>query len=102
MNPGRPARDYRADRALLLAALTEAREPLRFDQVLSTAIGRQDWTPTEERDTRTDLAALEHNGTIVRYQRGWETVYRLATDQDLTEREDLAEVARLSARWETA
>lgn len=102
MNPGRPARDYRADRALLLAALTEAREPLRFDQVLSTAIGRQDWTPTQERDTRTDLAALERDGALVRYQHGWQTLYRLATDADRTALEDSAEVSRLTDQWEPA
>lgn len=95
-------RDYRADRALLLAAIIEAGEPLRFDQVLSTAIGRTEWTREEERDARTDLHKLQRDGVIVRYQRTWETVYRLATDADRTAAEDAAEVSRLVAEWEPA
>ena len=98
----RLARDYRADRALLVAALTEAGEPLRFDQVLSTAIGRENWTPLEERDARTDLGKLERDGVLVRYQRGWETVYRLATDADRAATEDITEVSRMTAQWEPA
>lgn len=90
------------DRNLLLVALAELGEPARFDQVVNHALGTDRWGWAEDQRYGPAIRRLLALGDVVLEDRGWERVYRLATDADRAAAEDAAEVDRLIAGWEPA
>lgn len=92
------------DRALLVAAIREAGRPLRADEVMTAAWGHPNWDAdwSAQRTAQADLHRLVHTGVLVVELARWCWVYRLATDADLADRDDAAEVQRMMAGWEPA
>jgi hypothetical protein len=93
------------DRADLLAALTEAGEPLWTSTIIDrTRTYDVQHGSAEWRQVVADLRALERAGRVVCLQRSAYTkagVYVLAGSREADEHEDLAELRRmLSEDWE--